>query len=132
MGMVRTFISGLARFRFTPGKLSMLEDGRLTPARIAKYAVKGEYFLSEKSKHYIYINPKIHDKAVDSLLVYLNKEKWNSEVNCDALKPPKTYATYPTRERARKILEHLSRVGSNDIHLRIQAELARLPDDEEK
>lgn len=64
MKIGRTFISGLARFRTTKGKIAMLQRGQLSIERMLKYTVSkyggsGNKKLQAAAKEHIINNPKI-------------------------------------------------------------------------
>lgn len=140
MAKLATFISGLTRFRGIRGKVSMLEKGYLTPARLVKYAVKGESDLRAKAAEYIVKHPKVHAEIVNILSPYLNsnkkretsilleiKEGGNYRIGLYDIEIRDVHSFYPERKIAQDILGRLLMLSDNVLRGRIQKLLEDAP-----
>ena len=111
----------------------MLGQGKLTPTKITKYAIRGNEALRLAAKQYILDHPAIHSAVVNALIPYLKSWKYSethevtSRYRADSYD---VYAIFYERARAQEILTALISPANNSLRSRIETLLSTAPNTE--
>jgi hypothetical protein len=129
-GMIDVFVSGLARFRTTQGKIAMMAGGKLTINRLMKYAMSDNIILSEKAIDNLAKNKAAHLQAIALAEPFLSSDVCHGANAFLRSEQEDQYmefnyyqynGVYPLRQRAQKLLEAIAANSTAEIGSLIQS-----------
>lgn len=133
--MANIFISGLARFRTTPGKIKMLERNQLTAARLVKYTLVAKPDLRDFALSWITDHPEVHLSVVNNVQSYLSSTREMEFISShDSIETGGEYEgcwtrttttsiySFRVRERAGNLLQVIHNATTTSLTLRAQIE----------